>query len=217
MRTRARWFAVSLALLLLPVDGVRAGEDEESEAKSREEEVRVQKELAQGKLRIYAGTDRFVGDERLSDAETKSVIDHYPSFAEVWRGEGADTLGSRVYAHLRKTGRYDPSIVLDMKEYKAWAGDRGLDGRAWLRRAFRAELLIARAGLEEGLEEFRKQVEELEDLRSAIENEELEKLADEARSILTIREETIAAIPAPTEEEKKALEKHEKALEALFG
>jgi len=208
----------TLAILLILVGaGARADDDEDAARKEREERSRVARKEAKESIAIFTGTVKIVGDERLSAAEAKRVIEHYPSFATVYRGEGEDTPRSRLAAHLEKTGRYEPSLVLGMEEFQAWADRKGLDGSAWFRRASRAELLLARARMLDGLEELQIEVGGWEDLAMEREDEAYEWMAKHMRFLLTLREKQIALIPPPTDEEKTVLEKHAQALEAVLG
>ena len=197
----------ALALLSLIASGGRAEEDR---AKSSDEAMK--KALAP-----YAGMVDFVGSERLSEAKLKSVLAHIDSYRKVYDCKGRDSPRSRFDAHLEKTGRYDFSLVAKMRENRAWAKTRKLDAKAWLRQTLRAQLLWTRAELAKGLDEFRKNVEKLEKDAAELKFDDLKQAAAEGRWILTLTEKTIALVPAPTEEEKKALEKHAKAVQAALA
>ena len=207
MSRRTATCLVALVLLLLLAKGGRA---EEEPAKPGDEAMKEA-------LAPYAAMADFVGSERLSEAELKSVLAHIDSSRKVYDGKGRDSPRSRFDAHLAKTGRYDFSLVAKMREVQTWAKAKKLDARTWLRWTIRAQLLWTRAELAKGLDEFRKNVEKLEKDAADLRIEEIRQAAKEGRWILTLTEKTIAMIPAPTEEEKKALEKHAKAFQAALA
>jgi uncharacterized protein with GYD domain len=172
--------------------------------------------LAKEALAFYAGMVKFVGKTRLTEAGAKSVVDHSASFRAVFRGGGGETPQSRLRAHYEKTGEYDFSALPRMPEVKRWAAASGLDDKAWLRRACRAELLQMRAGQAQGLDEYRKALAESEKLLALLDDPELRKLVVDVRRLIQVAEKMLALIPGPTDDEKKVLEKYGDVLPRVF-
>ena len=204
MRRRVAWFLAFLAVVGL----------------ADEERPKTKDELSKEALAPYKGMVEFVGSARITDTGLKSAIAHNESFQRTLRGKTGDrkSPAARLTAHFEKTGRYDFSLLLKAPEIKAWAREKKLDAKVWMRQLQRAQLLQTRLDLQDGLEEHRKRVEKLEKDAAAFEFDDLREAAEEARWILTLIDKTIELIPAPNATEKKALEKHANALRlALSG
>ncbi|MCU0725855.1 MAG: hypothetical protein MUE73_08725, partial [Planctomycetes bacterium] len=152
------WLAV---LVLFAVAPAGAQEHRGKEPPTLEEQARENERITKQTIAHFSSMSDFVGAMRLSDKDARLVIVHYPSFADLyWWGE--KPLEVRVRESFEKSGRYDFSLVADAPEFLSWAEQKKLDGKAWLRSAFRATLLSTRAGLSEGLAEYRRQIALLE-------------------------------------------------------
>lgn len=211
MRT-LRWLALSL-FLLLPLASVRAQENP-PEGPGQDAGESMEETMAQMKAMFTAMID-FVGDERLSEEEMKTVVEHAKAMDELYDDEADDELQKKLDLHYEKTGKYDLRIVLDDARFKELVAELDIDGRRFLKLFLRATLLETRTGMkqqieeqEKSLPEQRKQAEEMRPQLGDEAADQMLKTLDEAAKAIATWKELLAKIPEATDEEKAAFEKH---------
>lgn len=224
-----RWLLVSL-FLLLPLAAVRAQDvpvEEPGEEAGADEGKSMEDLMAQTRAMFTAMID-FVGDERLSEEEMKTVVAHAKAMDELYDEDGEDgeddELQKKLDARYEKTGKYDLQIVLDDPQYKKLVADLDVDGKQFLKLFLRATLLETRSEMkaqlaeqEKSLPEQRKQAEQMREQFGDEAADQMLKMLDEAEKALSTWKTLIEKIPEANDEEKAAFEKHGAELRKILN
>lgn len=196
-----------------------AGEEKAPKGKDADSKEKEKDALAEFRRQITAmrkGMTTFVGDTRLSEASIQSILKHAPSFHAVGEGEeDHDEIETLLETTYKKTGVYDFSLIIGVKELQAWARGRGVNATTWFRSMMRAQCLFMRADMLKNLQVTKKQaaaqLADLEKARKQIGEETYKssrKLIEDGVKMATEMAKSAALIPAPTAVETKLLSKH---------
>lgn len=160
----------------------------------------------------------FVAKERFSEADLKLFLEHYQSFNRI--GDDSDEeFDDRFF----KDGKFRFDLLLEDKEYVKWASDHGVDRVAWLKKSMRIITVIMKrqvAGQFEGYEKMlADQLADLEESKDELGEETYAQMKQELEaSVASVKRMKTAfqALPDPTEDEAKLLEKYKKELSRVM-
>jgi hypothetical protein len=165
-------------------------------------------------IALLEASNDFVGKERFGEADLKSFLEHDDAFAKT----GA--LGSGFF----EDDKFRFDLVLKDKAFLAWAKEWRLDPKPWLQKWMRIWTLGTKPFAEEIVAHQEKLLEKdwksLEEQKAGWSKEEYEKQKAylEERAAFTKRmKDTLAAIPAMSEEEAALWKKYAKELDRIFG
>ncbi|MHC4547780.1 MAG: hypothetical protein ACYTEZ_03300 [Planctomycetota bacterium] len=162
---------------------------------------------------------KFVADVRLTDADIQSFLKHYESFSNLHSDEEDEEFEKRVM----KEGRVDFDVLLKDSTYQAWVRKNGLDAKVWLQKAMRMLGIQMRGDMAKNLAEAEKQLpEQLKQIEASRAQmgeamyQQVKKTLERSQAALKQYREAVKHLPQATEDEKKLLKKHRKAIRKVI-
>jgi len=185
-----------------------------SVAQDRAQSMQESMDKAEGTL---SAMTEFVGDVRFDEADVKHVIELWPEFEE---------LGEKISDEIGEDEDSAPDFTAVLSEpgYKAWVKKHGLDGKGWLQRALRIQLLTAKGQYDAGdipsNDQMDEQMKQLEKMRSQLGEkayEQMVKTMKVASSAMSSMNESMNSLPQANEKEQALLDKYSEQLKDVMN
>lgn len=165
-------------------------------------------------IALLEASNAFVGEERFGEPDLESFLAHYDALGET------NVLGDRFF----EDGRFRFDFVLEDKRFLAWAKERRLDPKPWLRKTMRIWTLGTHGMLQEIVAHDERLLERdrksLEERRASLGEKEYEREKADLEELAAFTKrlrDAVKAVPAMSEEEAALWKKHAKDLDRVFG